>query len=154
MSVRALWCYSDTCLELLKVIWSWVVFPDALGKLYLIGQDLALLYLSERILPYSIYQTGLCLINSSRWCKIDKCIAWQWAMTSLQGSTLPYLYYIPSYVKLTNLWLYIVFHFLLMYYTLKSSSVSEELKLHQLRCQSPQGNNFETEGMWGKWQVY
>ena len=117
------------------------------GKLYLIGQDLALLYLSERILPYSIYQTGLCLMDSSRWCKIDKCIAWQWAMTSLQGSTLPYLYYIPSYVKLTNLWLYIVFHFLLMYYTLKSSSVSEELKLHQLRCQSPQGNNSETEGM-------
>ena len=37
-----------------------------LGKLYLIGQDLALLYLSDMLLPYSIYQTGLCLIDSSR----------------------------------------------------------------------------------------
>ena len=85
-----------------------------LGKLYLIRQDLALRYLSERILPYSIYQTGSSLIDSSRWCKIDKCIALQWAVTSLQGSTLPYLYYIPIYVKSTNLWPYIVFHLSLM----------------------------------------
>ena len=29
MLVWAVWCYPDTCLELLKVIWSWAVFPDA-----------------------------------------------------------------------------------------------------------------------------
>ena len=28
MLVWAVWCYPDTCLELLKVIWSWAVFPD------------------------------------------------------------------------------------------------------------------------------
>ena len=28
MLVWSVWCYPDTCLELLKVIWSWAVFPD------------------------------------------------------------------------------------------------------------------------------
>ena len=36
-------------------------------------------------------------------------------MTSLQGSTLPYLIDILIYVKLSNLWRYIAFHFSLMY---------------------------------------
>ena len=31
MLVWAVWCYPDTCLELLKVIWSWAVFPDVLA---------------------------------------------------------------------------------------------------------------------------
>ena len=31
MLVWAVWCYPDTCLELLKVIWSWAVFPDEHG---------------------------------------------------------------------------------------------------------------------------
>ena len=31
MLVWAVWCYPDTCLELLKVIWSWAVFPDVMG---------------------------------------------------------------------------------------------------------------------------
>ena len=35
-------------------------------------------------------------------------------MTSLQGSTLPYLIDILIYVKLSNLWRYIAFHFSLM----------------------------------------
>ena len=37
-----------------------------LGKPYPIRHDLALLYLLDKILPYSIYQTGLCLIGSLR----------------------------------------------------------------------------------------
>ena len=32
MLVWSVWCYPDTCLELLKVIWSWAVFPDAEAK--------------------------------------------------------------------------------------------------------------------------
>ena len=31
MLVWAVWCYPDTCLELLKVIWSWAVFPDVVA---------------------------------------------------------------------------------------------------------------------------
>ena len=30
MLVWSVWCYPDTCLELLKVIWSWEVFPDVI----------------------------------------------------------------------------------------------------------------------------
>ena len=33
MLVWAVWCYPDTCLELLKVIWSWAVFPDVSPRL-------------------------------------------------------------------------------------------------------------------------
>ena len=39
MLVWAVWCYPDTCLELLKVIWSWAVFPD--GQWIIVGTLMA-----------------------------------------------------------------------------------------------------------------
>ena len=52
MLVWSVWCYPDTCLELLKVIWSWAVFPDdpALPKVQTTWdrQVVALVELPER----------------------------------------------------------------------------------------------------------
>ena len=57
-------------------------------------------------------------------------------MTSLQGSTLPYLNYVPIYVKLTNLWPSIGFPFLLM--------LQRELCMTMARYPSVKAVTFDT----------
>ena len=50
MLVWAVWCYPDTCLELLKVIWSWAVFPDAVDKYSGIGYEAFAAKFLERLI--------------------------------------------------------------------------------------------------------